>query len=262
MKRFLLWVLMATAMSPAGAVQLDALGKFWTADELHVPYRGIVTPGRIDGEKLPLIVFLHGDWQDGTNNESQLGGYGNGSLKLVDAAMRNDIPLVYIAPETTHAYWPPMRVAAVVADALKRFPMIDPKRIYLTGISDGATGVWDTLKAWPQCFAAAVPMSGMTELAGLTTITRVPQWIFHGEKDNDTNIETGYGGAMVGSRAVVRELRAIGANPKYSEYPNELHVIWQQAYATPQLLPWMLDQKLPRNACNFSALPPPGTVSR
>ena len=96
--------------------------------------------------------------------------------------------------------------------------MIDAKRIYLTGISDGGTGVWDTLKTWPACFAAAVPMSGMTELAGLDSITAMPQWIFHGEKDNDTDIEKGYGGAMVGSRAVVRELRALGANPKYSEY--------------------------------------------
>jgi predicted peptidase len=261
LKRFLFWLLVA-ASSHACAVELNALGKFWTADDSHVPYRAIVTPGRLHDEKLPLIVFLHGDWQDGTDNESQLGGYGNGSLKLVDSAIHNQIPLVYIAPETTHAYWAPQRVADVVADALKRFPMIDQKRIVLTGISNGATGVWDTLKAWPQCFAAAVPMSGMTELTGLTTITGVPEWVFHGEKDNDTDVETGYGGAMVGSRAVVRELRALGANPKYSEYANQEHVIWQQAYSTPELLPWMLDQKLPRNACNFAALPPAGTLSR
>ena len=262
MKRWIFFVLLAAWVPSAGAVELSALGKFWTADDQHIPYRAIVTPGRIDDEKLPLVVFLHGDWQDGTNNESQLGGYGNGSLKLVDAAIRNNIPLVYIAPETTNAYWPPQRVAAAVADALKQFPMIDAKRIYLTGISDGGTGVWDTLKTWPACFAAAVPMSGMTELAGLDSITAVPQWIFHGEKDNDTDIEKGYGGAMVGSRAVVRELRALGANPKYSEYANQEHVIWQQAYATRELLPWMLDKKLPHDACNFTALPPPGTVSR
>jgi predicted peptidase len=261
LKRFW-WLSLLAFAAPAGAVELSALGKFWTADAAHVPYRAIVTPGRIDDEKLPLVIFLHGDWQDGTNNESQLGGYGNGSLKLVDAAIRNNVPLVYIAPETTGAYWPPPRVAAVVADALKTFPMIDPKRVILTGISDGATGVWDTLKTWPECFAAAVPMSGMTELSGLDSITGIPQWIFHGEKDNDTNIETGYGGAMVGSRAVVRELRALGAAPKYSEYANQEHVIWQQAYAEPQLLPWMLDKKLRGNACNFAALPPPGTVSR
>jgi predicted peptidase len=246
----------------AHAVELGALGKYWSADASHVPYRAIETPGRIGGERVPLIVFLHGDYQDGTNNETQLGGYGNGSLELVDAAIRNHIPLVYIAPETTHAYWPPPRVTAVIVDALKQFPDIDARRIYITGISDGATGVWDMLKAWPQCFAAAVPMSGMTELSGLAPITAVPEWVFHGAKDNDTNVETGYGGAMVGSRVVVRELRALGATPKYTEYPDEMHVIWQRAYGTRELLPWMLDQKLPSNACDFSALPPPGSPAR
>ena len=90
----------------------------------------------------------------------------------------------------------------------------------------------------------------------------MPEWVFHGAKDNDTNVETGYGGAMVGSRAVVRELRALGATPKYTEYPDEMHVIWQHAYGTRELLPWMLDQKLPHNACDFSALPPPGSSAR
>ena len=37
-------------------------------------------------------------------------------------------------------------------------------------------------------------------------------------KDNDTDVETGYGGAMVGSRAVVRALRAMGGDPRYTEY--------------------------------------------
>jgi len=122
--------------------------------------------------------------------------------------------------------------------------------------------VWDTLKAWPECFAAGVPMSGMTELAGLASIRDVPQWIFHGAKDNDTDIETGYNGAMVGSRAVVRALRAMGAAPRYTEYPNEMHVIWHHAYATQELLPWMLSQRLRGAACDFSALPPAGAESR
>jgi predicted peptidase len=252
----------ALSAPAANAIELDALSKYWTADASHVPYRAIETPGRVGGERVPLIVFLHGDYQDGTNNETQLGGYGNGSLELVDAAIRNHVPLVYIAPETTNAYWPPPRVAAVIADALKQFPDVDARRIYLTGISDGGTGVWDALKTWPRCFAAAVPMSGMTELSGLASITAVPEWVFHGAKDNDTNVETGYGGAMVGSRAVVRELRALGGTPKYTEYADEMHVIWQHAYGTRELLPWMLDQKLPRNACDFSALPPAGRLAR
>jgi len=235
------------------AIEYDELAKYWTPDAQRVPYRAFVTPGREHGERLPLVVFLHGDWQDGDDNDSQLAGYGNGSLELVDRAREGNIPLVYIAPQTTNGYWPPQRVAAVIADAMKRFP-VDPRRIYLTGISDGGSGVWDALKAWPACFAAGVPMSGMTELAGLEPIARVPQWIFHGGKDNDTDIETGYGGAMVGSRAVVRAMRAEGGQPRYTEYPEEMHPMWHRAYATEGLLPWLLSQRLHTRPCDFDAL--------
>ncbi|MEO5625360.1 MAG: hypothetical protein ABIQ70_05075 [Dokdonella sp.] len=237
---------------PAVAIEDAELGKLWTADALHVPYRAVVTSGRRDQELLPLIVFLHGDWQDGTDNESQLAGDGNGSFELVDSAREGGIPLVYIAPQTTDGYWPPERVVAVVRDGLKHWP-IDPRRIYLTGISDGGTGVWDALKAYPHCFAAGVPMSGMTELAGLGPIRDVPQWVFHGGEDDDTDIETGYNGAMVGSRAIVRALRAMGGVPRYSEYPGEKHVIWPQAYGERTLLPWILAQRLRGEPCDFVA---------
>lgn len=226
------------------------LAKYWTADAAGVPYRAVQTPGRRDDERLPLIVFLHGDWQDGTDNQSQLAGRGNGAYELVDAARAAGIPLVFAAPQTTDAYWPPDRVMAVVRDALTHWP-IDPRRILLTGVSDGATGVWDTLKAYPACFAAGVPMSGMTELAGLGTIRDIPQWVWHGADDDDTNVETGYDGAMVGSRAVVRALRQMGGSPRYTEYPGEKHVIWPRAYADDALLPWMLRQRLRAQPCNF-----------
>lgn len=250
----LVLVLAVTAHGHAAAAELEdaELAKYWTADAARVPYRAIQTPGRRDGEKLPLVVFLHGDWQDGTDNQSQLAGRGNGSYELVDAAREDGIALVYVAPQTTDAYWPPARVAAVVRDALARFP-IDRRRIYLTGISDGATGVWDALKTYPACFAAGVPMSGMTELAGLGPIRDVPQWVFHGSEDDDTDVETGYDGAMVGSRAVVRALRAMGGKPRYTEYAGEKHVIWPRAYAEDALLPWLLDQRLRGAPCDFSA---------
>ena len=85
-------VMLVTAATARADVDYKSLDKYWTADALHVPYRLLVTPGREDAELLPLIVFLHGAWQDGDNNESQLAGYGNGSLELVDTALDGDIP--------------------------------------------------------------------------------------------------------------------------------------------------------------------------
>lgn len=105
-------------------------------------------------------------------------------------------------------------------------------------------------KARPDRFVALVPMSGMTELAGPASIADVPEWVFHTADDDDMDVETGYGGAMVGSRAVVRALRTAGGDPRYTEYAHgpadpSSHVIWPRAYATPGLLEWMLHQRLP-----------------
>ncbi|MBN8481144.1 MAG: prolyl oligopeptidase family serine peptidase [Xanthomonadales bacterium] len=236
------WTFALGVVPPAFAVDLAALRVMHTDGDPEYAYRAIETPGRRNGERIPLIVFLHGSGQNGADNASQLGGYGNGSLELVDAALVAGIPLVYAAPQVDADYWPPAQVLAVVRDALARFP-IDPRRVLVTGISDGGTGTWSTLKAYPSCFAAGVPMSGMTELAGLASIRDVPQWIFHGARDNDTDIETGYGGAMLGSRAIVRALRAMGAVPRYTEYAEGWHPIWHQAYGEDALLPWMLRQR-------------------
>lgn len=239
-------------LPPAHAIDTGAFARLRTPAPVELPYRAIVTPGRIGDELLPLVVFLHGSSQNGTDNDAQISENANGALELVDTAIQNNLPLVFVAPQVTEDYWPPRAIAAVVADALRRYP-IDPRRVLLTGLSDGGTGVWDALKAYPACFAAGVPMSGMTELAGLVAIRDVPLWVFHGEKDDDTNVETGYGGAMVGSRAVVRALRALGAHPSYTEYAGERHVIWPRAFGEEKLLPWLMRQRLREAACDFEA---------
>ena len=99
----------------------------------------------------------------------------------------------------------------------------------------------------------------------LAPIVGVPVWAFHGAQDNDTDVETGYGGAMVGSRAVIRVLRAEGGKPRYTEYPEEMHPMWHRAYATEGLLPWMLSQRLRTSPCNFGAfgaMPAPAKAKR
>lgn len=137
------------------------LGRYWMSDAQHVRYRAVRTQARDPRGLVPLIVFLHGDGQDGNDNQAQPDGRGNGSFERVDAARARGIALDYVAPQTTAAYWPPRRVAAVVADALARWP-IDPRRIYLTGLSDGETlcGMHSRPgpgALWPRCRCRAGP---------------------------------------------------------------------------------------------------------
>ena len=41
---------------------------------------------------------------------------------------------------------------------------------------------------------------------------------------------------------MIAAIEAAGGHPKYTEYPNGGHAIWDQAYTEPQLLPWMFGQ--------------------
>jgi len=211
------------------------------------PYRLYAPPHVGPHEKLPLIVFLHGSGQNGDNNEDQIADGANGAMQLLDAARAQHKRILFAAPQSPQDYWVPAKVMAVIADIEQRWP-VDRDRVVLTGLSSGGTGVWDVAKAWPDRFAALVPMSGMTETAGLASIAPVPEWVFHAADDDDTDVETGAGGAMVGSRAVVRALRGAGGHPCYTEYLHgpvdpDPHVIWPRAYATPGLLDWMLAQR-------------------
>jgi predicted peptidase len=63
----------------------------------------------------------------------------------------------------------------------------------------------------------------------------VAVWAFHGVKDNNVPVN--------GSRRMISALRNVGANPKYTEYPDAGHDIWKQVINTPDLIDWLFEQK-------------------
>ena len=81
-------------------------------------------------------------------------------------------------------------------DAFLRFALkhygVDPTRIYVTGLSCGAIGLWNYLAAHRnELVAAAVPIAGYgigaVELAGCD-LARVPIWAFHGSADENVPV--------------------------------------------------------------------------
>ena len=61
-------------------------------------------------------------------------------------------------------------------------------------------------------------------------------WIFHGDADPSVPVEE--------SRKMYAALQAANANVKYTEYPGVGHESWDNAYAEPGLVPWLLEQHL------------------
>ena len=60
-------------------------------------------------------------------------------------------------------------------------------------------------------------------------------WIFHGAKDDVVPLSS--------SEIMVKALKAAGANPRFTIYPDIEHDSWTQAFAEPDLLPWLFSKQ-------------------
>jgi acetyl esterase/lipase len=210
-----------------------------------MPYRLGKPPAYNAATKYPLVIFLHGSGESGTDNRlnisKNIGTNGPGSV-FTTAANQAKFPTFFIAPQSPNANigWmsgsKPLVAVLKLITALEAEFSIDPKRLYVTGLSLGGMGTWTIITENPDLFAAAIPMSGSGDPSMAAKIVKVPIWDFHGAIDPAVNVS--------GSRLMIAALRAAGANPRYTEYPNGMHDIWFMAYNTPDLLPWMNTQRL------------------
>lgn len=144
----------------------------------------------------------------------------------------------------------PLQMAINITELLaQQNASIDANRLYVTGISMGAFGVWDAILRLPSLFAAAVPVSGAGDPALAHRITHLPIWDFHGADDN---LEP-----AAGSQLMIAALRSAGGHPCYTEYPGALHVIWNQVYGlqgnlSNPLYPWLFAQSKTNRAVSGS----------
>ena len=175
----------------------------------------------------PLLIFLHGRGEVGGDLDQVTV---HGPIKA--AVDLGPLPFLVIAPHlTVDVYWDPLWVRAVIDDARDRWP-VDPERIYLTGLSLGGHGTWDTAAAYPDLFAAIAPISGQGNPEGACRLRDTPIWSFHGDRDDVV--------PAAGNQAMVDAVRACGGMPELTLYPDRGHDAWSETYASPRLYSWLL----------------------
>ncbi len=231
-----------------------------TVSVAAVTYRyQVYVPQDFAGKKRwPVILFLHGVGERGDDGLQQT------DLGIAHAIRENAsrFPFIVVMPQCRKdKRWihPEMQAQALAAldQAVREFHG-DRERIYLTGLSMGGYGTWDMTAKYPGKFAAYVPICGgihgppkipeaRVALAAdpnvsdpyAETARRIgstPIWIFHGDADPTVPVEE--------SRKMAQALQAAKANVRYTEYPGIGHNSWDKAYAEPELIPWLLTQKL------------------
>jgi len=256
-------ILSGTLAIPAIASKQETgfLDRTLTLNNLTYKYQVFVPDNWSPSQKWPIILFLHGAGERGSDGllQTQVG------IAPAIREGRSRFPAIVVMPQCPAGHWwpehPMQQLAlAVLAAATKQFNG-DPKRTYLTGLSMGGYGSWYLAAQYPGKFAAVVPICGgivppanvlqaQPELAKDTyadvpesyadvaaKIGKTPVWIFHGDTDNAVPIEN--------SRKLSAALKAAGADVRYTEYPGVGHDgAWERAYAAPELLSWLFSKSL------------------
>lgn len=218
----------------------------------------ILYPSSFDtSQSYPVIVFLHGAFEKGDDNESQLNIGGRFFL-----ANRAAFPAIVIFPQCPHDqlwadfdtqmdsvsglakkwYFPfrknptmPTLLVKELLDSLRGHSYVNHAKIYIGGLSQGGMGVYDMVARYPDIFAAAFPICG----AGLVSTAKnfagkTAMWIFHGEKDDIVPPRF--------SRDFYSRLTKLKADVRYTEYHGVFHNSWINAFAEKELLTWLFSK--------------------
>lgn len=180
-------------------------------------------------EALPMILFLHGGGERGDNPGALLCH----SLPMLCETGLHQRCLV-LSPQCAKEkdwYWY-MPFLMELADSVASSCNADFSRLSLTGISMGAYGAWELASLFPDRFCSLAPVCGGGMTWNADRYGRLPIWAFHGREDPVIPFQA--------SKHMVDAVNRAGGNARLTLYDGVGHHAWEQAYAEPALLPFLL----------------------
>jgi poly(3-hydroxybutyrate) depolymerase len=223
---------------PALWGQLDLALTFTDASGNTMPYRLFIPVDNMTpGEEIPIVLFLHGAGEKGSDNTQQVASHVGG---LITATQGSQFTAVLVAPQlpdqgsnrwfntiidngdgtATTAF---AMVLGMLEKAMADYS-VDRNRQYLTGLSLGGEGTWVLAQDNPGRFAAIAPMSGRTSLFTwkVDALKEIPTWVYHGVDDTVV--------PFIDSVNLVTAIRNAGGQPLFSRVDGN-HTIWAPIYS-------------------------------
>jgi len=216
-----------------------------------LPYR-VLLPEKYNPKKsYPLLIFLHGAGERGSDNSLQLV---HGSSLFLDSKTRTKYPMIVAFPQCPkESYWAkvagyrPFRFFKETPEnsqldlleewmgwMVKNYP-IASKEIYVGGLSMGGMGTLELLHRNPKKFAAAFAICGGADPSWSETIQQTPLWLKKKKKDEVVSYKF--------SADLYQELKKKGAPVRFTSYPDYNHNSWDAAFQEPDFLSWLLNHK-------------------
>ena len=212
----------------------------------------ILYPKNFDKKKYyHLTIFLHGIAERGNDNELQLTyvdkvflnpeNYNNYQSIVVfpqapindnwSSRVLTDNEVRQVFPENEKPT-KSLQLVIKLMDSLVKEDFVDNKRVYLSGLSNGAMGSFELLKNRPNMFASAVLICGGGNPIWAEDFAKnTPVWVAHGSDDNVVLPEL--------SINMVNAIIKYGGSPKFTLYENVNHESWFNVFDDPNYLKWM-----------------------
>lgn len=206
------------------------------------------------GQTYPLVIFLHGAGERGSDNEAQLK---HSVHEFARADRQAAHPSFVIAPQCPQgAKWveidwslesgegtfdqaasPSLDAVMQLVQSMLKTEPIDPTRVYVTGLSMGGYGSWYAAAKWPDRFAAAMPVCGGGDPDWAARYAGVAVWALHGRDDQAVPVGR--------SREMIAALAQAGHAPevRYTEYPGVPHDSWTRTYTRDDVFDWLFIQQ-------------------
>jgi predicted esterase len=188
-----------------------------------------------DGKKYPIMVFYHGDGEEGPiyDNETPLR---NGMLTFHKMEVQG-VYDGYIIVMQNQFGWGAAQFVNLqdLIDTLVQEYGGDPYRVIQNGLSGGGQGVWNQLVLNPTYFAAAIPMSAALPQdatpADVNTLKFTPIWNLDGGLDNDP--------PPYAAQLVANDFLSAGANYTYTNFTTLAHNTWDSTWLEPNFWPFV-----------------------
>jgi len=256
MKHIILFLLMLINL-PLSAQDLSVFEKrVYTVNTQSLPYRIMFPKDYNPNKKYPLVIFLHGAGERGTDNEKQLK---NGGQWLVDN-LQSDYPAIVIVPQCLeNDYWVNAKREVMPKGSPIKFKFtfykdsaantsmkllmgltkewinsgkVNKKQVYAGGLSMGGMGTYELLIRMPKTFAASFIMCGAVNLDWFTAHDKkTPLWLFHGSFDQTVSVNY--------ARNTYTLLNDGKREIKYTEYPGVYHNSWDNTFKEPGVFAWI-----------------------
>ena len=207
-------------------------GNFKKEIKTSIEVRYILQLPENQKEKFPLLVFLHGSGERGTDIEMVK----NHSPFTYQNLIKTNVAI--LAPQCPEKRWWDTNEIYELIQSIATTYNVDTSRIYLTGLSMGGWGTWKLAAEHPELFAAVAPVCGVTDtdiFRNIEVLKNTPVHVFHGALDDVVSPNM--------SLEIYQKLKKVNPDCSLTIFPNDNHNSWDSTYSDPKFYEWLFAQK-------------------